>query len=595
MDVTASLIGGRARLPSGLRFSIQCGFLLFILLALIPTVDNGSFTSPDEGLYAAQADSLSQGSWNRVRPAIDVDKAGRWNALSGSAIVGPTAIPYSRRPLYPVTLAPMWRLWGVGGALLLSVIGSFVAIVLTALIAGTLDPRAQLWTLWLVGIGSPLLYDAFLVAGHSLTAAFSAALTLAAVRVLGWHAGQASIRFWMWAVLGWIAAVPLTMLRTEGVLVVIGLAGATALNSCVLRGAVRRRNVSCITFSVVLVAIGVATYLANDAWARAVTGGVSGVDVTVVGREPNPVTVIWTSLLRPWHPDNRFASASIVLIAIASVMAPLIYRWMPRYRVLASGLLALGACAALLRLLQDPPGLISGLLPAMPWLIIGLLSLDRSSVYTRRSGTLLLASATVVVAIVLTSYGVGGASEWGGRFFHVIIPIVAPVAVLGLLGLCRSLPTFDRRILLTTSLCMSICLGGAAIRANAHFRELTLEMRMFMSSTVSSAGTDLAVVSQVNGSGAQRMLWQVSDDGINLLTSDGLANLHLLLDDIPPRRDRIVVFSDAPSVAVAASVLGADSEWVIDSELDGPGELMNAFVLKRSPEHASERTDGSRP
>lgn len=91
------------------------------------------------------------------------------------------------------------------------------------------------------------------------------------------------------------------------------------------------------------------------------------------------------------------------------------------------------------------------------------------------------------------------------------------------------------------------------------------------------------------------MLWQVSDDGINLLTSDGLANLHLLLDDIPPRRDRIVVFSDAPSVAVAASVLGADSEWVIDSELDGPGELMNAFVLKRSPEHASERTDGSRP
>lgn len=599
VDTTnVSLDYGSATSPSYRRFAIHCAFLLCILLTLIPIVDNSSFTSPDEGLYAAQADALSQGSWSRERPATDVDSDGRWTALLDGVIAGPRAIPYSRRPLYPIILTTLWRLGGVGGGLLVSVVGSFVAAVVTALVAGILDHRARLWTLWLVGVGSPLFYDAFLVVGHSLAAALSATLTLAVIGVVGPHdddAEQHPMHFWMWATLGWIAAIPLTLLRTEGVIVVLGFAAATVLGACSIRRVLRPPSIRCLIFAGVLGVIGVVTYLANDTWARAVTDSTSKVGLSSIDRDPDPIAVVWTSLLRPWHPDNRFASASMVLIAMASVTAPLLFRWLPRLRTLGAGLLALAAGAAFLRFLQEPPGLVSGLVPAMPWLLVGLLSLDGASSFTRPSRTLLITAAAVVFAIVLTSYGVGGANEWGGRFFHVIIPIVAPVAVLGLLRLSRTLPTPERRVVLVSVLFMSVCLGGAAIRANAHVRNLTLQMRLFMTRTAASADSDLAVVSQINGSGAQRMLWQVRDDGIDLLTSDGLANLHLLLDDVPTRRDRIVVFSDAPSVAVAASVLGADSEWVIDSELDGPGELMDAFVLKRAPEHPSERTDGSTP
>lgn len=556
--------------------------LFIVLVALLPAIDNGSFANPDEGLYSAQADALASGSWQRARPALDADPNGRWSALSSETRTAAREIPYSRRPMYPLLLTPFWQVGGVAGGMLLSAAGTCVAALCSGLIARRLGPRLGAPVLWLVGLGSPLLYDAYLLVAHSLAAAFSAGLALATLNAISQLEGQChtNSRFWMWTVLSCTAAVPLVAIRTEGVLVSLAISAAVVLCLIDWRKPFSRQVLPYISFSGLLAATALATYALNDRWARAVTVGGGG-DVTAFDRKINPVNALWSSVLRPWHPDNRFASATMLLVVVGSVTAPLLLRWVPGLRLFALASLVLAAGASAVRMVEYPPSLISGFFATMPWLVIGLLSIDRAALDSLSARVLLSASLLTFVAVLFTTYGDGGVTEWGGRFFHVTIPLLAPIGALGLLGLLSRLSRMEKFVVISSILAMTISLSVAALRENSETRQLTSTVREFIVDTAQATHTNLVVFSQVTGGGAPRMFWTIGSRP-EVVATRGIWTLPELLDRLPNDRNRVLVLTDAPPTALA-TIVGKTStdSWTIVAGRDGPGNLINAYVLER--------------
>lgn len=554
--------------------------LLIVLIALIPIVDNGSFAIPDEGVYSAQAENLSNGSWAAERPASDIDTEGNWAVLSDSSFRGSEGIPYARRPLYPLALTTFWKVGGIVGGIVLSVFGTWAAAALSGLIASRFDRRAAAPTLWLAGIGSPLLFDAYLLVGHSIAAAFAAALSLAVVRALeGMSDRPAEDRRvpWRWITLAIVAVVPLTLLRTEGIIFVGGLGAALGLAA--IRLSERRIDVRRLAFAFALVAFGAATYLLNNTWGRAITSGADG-DVTFVDRHSNALDAVWYSVLRPWFPDNTTASAAMVLVVVGSVAGPITIRFAPRFRVLGVGFLVLAGGAAVIRGFESTD-LVSGLVPAIPWIVIGLCMLGRSDLRTAGSRTLLTAACLAFVVVTFTSYGDGGAAEWGGRFYHLLLPALAPVAALGLLRLTQTLTRAELLIAFASIALLTTALSVASIRASTELRRITGEVETYLNE-ISASHDGLMVFAPLTPSGASRLLWRVGSPTRPMLTAPELRALPLLLDEVPSRHEAVTVVSTTRSAMLVDVVIrnAKNGPWTVTSFIDdGP---LGVFELERS-------------
>lgn len=268
---------------------MQGAILLVALLSMIALIDNGSFANPDEGLYTAQADTLAHGSWQRPRPALDVDSNGDWSALASDSRTATDEIPYSRRPLYPILLTPFWTFGGTAGSMALSVLGASVAALCAGFIGRQLDHRLGAPALWLVGLTTPLIYYTYLAVGHAIACAFSAALALAVIKAVSelQRKTPSGRRIWTAASMSCAAAVPLVLLRSEGVILVIAVAGATAIVGMDVRAPLSLRSRSYLGIGGLIAAVGVAAYFLNDLWARGVTAGGGGDgDVTAFRRPP---------------------------------------------------------------------------------------------------------------------------------------------------------------------------------------------------------------------------------------------------------------------------------------------------------------------
>jgi MFS family permease len=447
--------------------------LLGVMLALLPVIDNGSVGFPDEGVYAAQAANLADGSWAAPRPVPEIDRDGRHVAVTGSLIRGDGYIPYARHPLYPLLLTPFFAVGGVTGLLVSSLLGSWVAAVSGGLIARRLRAGLEVPTLWLLGLGSPLLFSAYFIVGHSIAAAFAGLTTLTTLRALDTtgtdpHPVRSHTRWW-WLLAAVAAGSALVLVRSEGVIVVASLAVMVALTS------IHRRNGGGpeldrwrAASGAVLLATAAAVFWADERWAEAVAGQ-AGVGAGDIARRRDALAAAWVSLLRPWHSDNRQAPVVMTLVLATSILSPVALRLLPRRPVVPIALLALGAAAALVHL-SERVDLVSGLFAAFPLLIIGLLSLKGATVRRQPVLTLLGTALLAAGAVLATSYGTGGSTEWGGRFFHVLLPVAAPVAVLGLADGGARLPAHLRTIAVSLLVALTAALSVSAVRANAVYR-----------------------------------------------------------------------------------------------------------------------------
>lgn len=520
------------------RFLFQSLVLLVILITLVPLVDNDAFSIPDEGLYAAQASQLLDGSWGSVRPTAGLDEDGAWDPVVGAIVVDAEHIPYARRPLYPVALTPFYGLGGIAGGMVLSVLGTWVAATVSGLIARRLDRRAAFMTLWLVGLGSPLFFDSYVLVGHTWAAGFAAVVTLAVIHLLRLREpgspGEAEPpkpTEWIWAVTAVAGTVGLVLVRSEGLVLAGSLGAACCVAAISASGRRLRLKWDYLGIGAGLLMVGALTYVLNDVWSRAITSG-DRFYSPVNGRNSDIVNSVWVSLVRPWYPDNTHASAAMTLVLLAAIVAPLLMR-PRRTRVLALGLALLGGGAAIFQALQAP-SLVSGLLPTVPWIIVGWLSLGRDQFRAPTTRLLIGTSLIATVAISATAYGQGGAAEWGGRFYHVLIPVLGPVAAAGLLAAKDRCSPAEWRVAAISLLAGTIAVASIGIRANRAERDINSRLESFIEASASQVDSHVVVLSLLSAAGTSRVLWRVNETGhATLLNVPGIRWLPLLLDRLP--------------------------------------------------------------
>ncbi|MCC6497688.1 MAG: hypothetical protein IT193_15660, partial [Propionibacteriaceae bacterium] len=415
----SSALGRWASTP---RLWLQCVVLGAVLLALLPFVlDGNGIGYPDDGLYAAQVETLSRGSWWERRPAADLPGLEIANGISPEFTVGDRYVGYVRHSLYMRLLVPFWRIGGFAALLVPSILGGVLAAAAVAMLARRLDRRLAGPALWSVAVGGPLLFDSYLVAAHTLGAA---AVGWTAVGLVG------LLRTRRLIVLGWILPVAAfaVFMRTEAVLYVCGL--ATGVGAVAVERAVRHRRSDAVRLgltAVALFAVASASYY-FDAWlARRITGSTAATETVsrVLGVSTDPLGHIWASFLRPgygplflWQPT---------LAAVAMVSAAVLHRIIGRRTwSLQVGLLALAA-GAMLWLHAGSLSLITGLFAAFPLLVVGLVVLPRFSGDEVR-WFLAVGCLSPLPLLVLSGYSEGGAAEWGGRFYLPLVVLMAPLA-----------------------------------------------------------------------------------------------------------------------------------------------------------------------
>lgn len=568
--------------PSVRRVVAYSCALACILVALIPAVSNGEPAFPDEGLYTAQADALAAGSWEKARAAPDMDDDGRWTALSDATIVNDSEIPYARRPFYPLLITPFWAVGGMSGVLVASIVGTWMAATFGALITRMMKPTACIPALWLIGLGTPLFFDAFLAVGHSLVAGFGAFTAYSALVCTESGAGTAKSHDLRWGAVAVASVVPLTLLRTEGAIIASSLGMAFVCVAFSISNRRLRISAGRFTLGGALIGAAAATYLINIVWGRSITALEQG-DLNVGSRHPNLLNSLWSSIFKPWFGGAQSVSSAAVLVLASAILAPVALRLAPRARLLGLGILVLGAGAATVRAISAP-NLISGLLPTAPWLILGLLSLRKADFTAVESRVLAVTSLVATAIILATSYGGGGAAEWGGRFFHAVLPVIGPLAAVGLASLCAALPVPDRRVAIGA---VSIMVAGMSVAAGRTIRVLHDETDYLRRAVVEAAqvsGSDLVAYAMVNRDGSSRKLWQLEKDGISLLASPGLPGFKWIPDSLPAERDQITFLTDYPSKDFLEYLVSktSHSRWTIERMEELPSSGLYAVSLRRT-------------
>lgn len=537
--------------------------LAALLLALLPILNNGRVAFPDEGLYTAQADALSAGSWIRERAAPRLDKDGRWTALSNSTIVGNAEIPYARRPFYPILITPFWAVGGLTGVLISSILGTWMAATFGGLITRMIRPKSSIMALWLIGMCTPLFLYAYLAVGHSLVAGFAAVTVWTSLTCLRLPDVSSRRRTTAWIALASLSVVPLTLVRTEGAIVAICLGAATIISSVSRsRRRIRVRPRSAF-LAAALAGTAIVVYFINTIWAHTITRLQQG-DLDVNARHPDVMSSIWSELFKPWFGDARSASTAGVLVLVVAILAPVALRVLPRFRLLGLGILSMGAVAAISRA-AEVPDLISGLLPAAPWLVVGMLSLRRRDLVSVESRVLALASVGACAAILITSYGGGGAAEWGGRFFHVLLPIVGPLAAVGLASMSESLPRLDRKVFTGAVAVMAIGMSVAAGRALHALHDDTALLSDIVMEAATITDSKVVAYTMLDTDGSTRMLWPLQQDGVAVLAAPGLPGFKFVLDGLPADQRQMTFLTNVADRAFLEHLVSKanDPSWKV--------------------------------
>jgi len=517
--------------------------LIILLLCLIPAIDHGATVSPDEGVYAAQAELLASGSWSAARPATQLELPAGRDAIKPDFVDGDRYIPYPRHPVYSVLLAPFFRWGGLGGMLVLSALGTAAAAVAAGLLAWRLDRRFGLPALWILGLGSPLLFDAYFLAAHSLGAAMFGFVVLGVSDAVDKH-----------RLISLVYALPalvlLVGLRSEGVIAGVSLGAVVGLMAL---SATFRTKVdwSGAFLGSVVVAVAGAAYLLDARLAQAVVGSSTSIanpSERVLGEATGPVSAIWISLFRPWTESPIETRGAVLLCLLSVVLAAIVLRWAPKQALLAVGLLVLAAVTAVIHV-STPVDLISGLFAAFPLLGAGLLLIRWGDLADPLVVRLIGISAISMVVLALTIYADGGAVQWGGRFFHVLLPALVPLVIL---GLARARDALDRPMarVATAAVCVvTCCFSVTALHANSKLREANrdlVDQTEQFARRDSGSGLPLVVVARLKPDGTSRVYWNELDR-LDIVSANGVQDLFKIIDHARRVGYRsVVTVTDAP-------------------------------------------------
>lgn len=439
-----------------------------VMVGLLPVVGWHSVFSSDEGAAIVQAQALADdGSFTVPHPFPEADPMGAHFPLEKSGQSADGFSPLPKKPAYTVLLAGADRVAGVPGMIVLSIAGTVGAALAAAALARRLDPRLALTAFWLAGLASPLLTDGYLIIAHTVGAAVCGFAVVLALRA---RERPSPTRLLAVAVL--VAAAG--CLRAEAVLFGVALAGGITL------AAWAGRRVGDLLVAGAVMAGVVGGWVLDRAWTAAAfgtdvsipsTGGADG-EGFVGGRLRGMVTT-W---LRPGYVPGGATSVLLVVLALVGLRAAWeLRRPAPNDRDvrLLSGLVVGCALGLVATCVLDEPQVVPGLLLTFPALAWGLLLIDRATlsdpVAVLLGGTFSLFS----LAVLATQYSIGGAWEWGGRYFALGLPVVVPLVAAGLHRGWRRIDGTSARVCVAAVATSSLALSGMGISAVAWFRDGT--------------------------------------------------------------------------------------------------------------------------
>ncbi|MCU0311251.1 MAG: DUF2079 domain-containing protein [Acidimicrobiales bacterium] len=437
--------------------------LTLVVSAFVALGRPGTAFFSDEGAAVLQAQILADtGEWQYVPPP---GSAGSDPDLSPfvRGDRGPDGVaPYAKHPLYPLVLSVLGP-ERPSALLALSVAGTVVAAIGAALLAGRTagaGRAAQLAVLWVVGAGSPLLFDSALVVAHTVAAGLVVVAVLAVVA-----ARDATPRGAVgWAVLSTLFLVLAGMVRTESLLVGPALAVALVVVD-------RRRPGRAVVLAGCAVGSSVLAWGLDRAWSEAVAGPSAPALVTVEssGWLVDRVTGAGTTLLR--STSSSLGDVDVLLwVALAlTVVAVVALRRRGRVDLLV-GAAGVTALVWLVRLRMDPPALVPGLLVAFPVGVAATLLALPPPRHARVDRLVWLTVGLAAAGVLATQYGIGGGVEWGGRYFALLLPLWIAVAVPGAMGRLQSVSTPWRRLLYALAGVVSVvgALNMVSVQRHVH-------------------------------------------------------------------------------------------------------------------------------
>ena len=262
--------------------------------------------------------------------------------------------------------------------------------------------------------------------------------------------------------------------------------------------------------------------------------------------------------------------APVVLVCCVLVIAgAATLRFLPARRPLAVGLLVGGALLAVVRQFAATE-LISGLVPAFPILVAGLVFLRRDDLRRPVVRLCLGVSAISALGIWATSYTVGGGVEWGGRFYHLLHPLVVPIVVLGLDRARRGLPAGPRHIAVVSVLVVTASLSLLSLRAMHDMRrasEIVVPAALAAADAAAAPSDGGAPVLITDAEPLARSAW-ASLDGYRLLRVPDSADLEPLLDILADEQVGTVTVLVSPLQELPDGSLG---RWSVveERELEG--------------------------
>ena len=415
--------------------------------------------SADEGALLAQVRTLADtGHWS-LPVHTEIDRGGSWFGLHQPVILGDRAITFDRPPTYPLLLVPLWKIGGLAAVLALHVLGVWAAALLAGRLTERLVGARGIEAMWLTGVLSPLLFDGYWAIAHSLVAAGAIAAVLGALRFV--------LDGRRWGIAVWLAGLVTAVgLRTEPLFLAAGLAAALLVVGWA-QATVRWRAWGLATATVGLAG---SLFIGLRLWQRAVEGSPSG------GGLPTPsspngylaarLSGFSHSVIGAGFGDR--AGAVVAIIAAGFTLgALLLTRFARGTHRMQTGLAAAGAAAAVVRLFL-PLDLVTGLLIAAPLIVGAALCVPRQRWADPATKIVAVTASLTVAAVVATQHERGGTGEWGGRYFHVVLPLICVLAVVSMDWLVAHRPA--ARTVVTCGLVVCAAFSGMSLREAARGR-----------------------------------------------------------------------------------------------------------------------------
>ncbi len=523
--------------------------LCLVLVAGAAFVGTYASLSADEGAAIVQARQLAEHhSWIREHPYPTLDPQGRNYPYHLSARGEDGFAPFAKHPLYALVLSGLWRLGGINALVGLSIAGTLGAACIAGRFARRLDPRYERFAVWGLGLGSPLVFDSYLVIAHTVGAALAGGLLLLVTRRSSRHFGV--------SLLGAAAlSAILVFMRTEGVLFAAVIALVVLVGG---RGSQRWLGVA-------VGVAGVAARFVERAWALSIVGPPVTLRLTAEEAARERASALGGggirgridgALLTLFRPDYGGVRVNVLLgVALVGFVAAIVIGRSNRRLGVALAIVA--AACTVLRLALAPPNLVPGLFVAAPivWTGIwaGLVAFEQRTF--RPDPRVVLVLGGFVLAVVATQYAYGGGVEWGGRFFALAVPLAMPLAVAAM----ATQPVLVRIAVVVAALAIS-SMGIVEIR-RSHVRTEAL----FANLRVPDGAVPVAV------SGAlPRLDWRRYDERNWLLELNDVA---ALIDRLQRRGARRVYLvypkHERPRGIPGVSHPVANTRWrTIDIELD---------------------------